>query len=182
MQGGGEHIPIQPLSPLPSRCAYGGKFQWPTLLHTKSQEIRKGVESANDPNTRLGSATENNVSSGMGLTEEQLQHLLWLFRTEDASAWNYSILGLSFAGLLLGCLILGMNIMANRNRKLLHRYKTEPEAPRTAEAGKKQATELPRDSKPLKKEEDEQNLGDITIQWKDGNVTSLYNNTPEEDV
>ncbi|ETE67833.1 Organic solute transporter subunit beta [Ophiophagus hannah] len=48
------------------------------------------------------------------VSPEMLQELLWFFRREDPSAWNYSILVLSVLVLLIGVVLLGANIRANR--------------------------------------------------------------------
>ncbi|XP_048338169.1 organic solute transporter subunit beta [Sphaerodactylus townsendi] len=119
------------------------------------------------------------------MTPEQLQEMIWFFRTEDSSMWNYCMLALSFAVLLLGIVLLAMNTMANRNRKakLLH---SDSEGYKAAESD---GTEIKQAFVTLKEEaaaEDllpkVQNAGEVTVQWKDGNVTALYTDAAEQDV
>ncbi|XP_030045618.1 organic solute transporter subunit beta [Microcaecilia unicolor] len=155
-----------------------------TLVPALTQDTRGGFESAVNPNARSDSDLESTVVPGTGMSEEELQQLLWIYRTQDPSAWNYSMLAISLAGLFLGLLILGMNIMANRNQKIVNRYKTELEATRTMGA-EKQATLTLKDDDSLKQDpflDTVQTQGKITVRWKDGHVTSLYKDTLEETV
>ncbi|PKU36512.1 hypothetical protein llap_13188 [Limosa lapponica baueri] len=55
-----------------------------------------------------------NVTLALGVDEAKLEELLWFFRREDPSTWNYSVLVLSFAAMILGLLLLSLNIMRNR--------------------------------------------------------------------
>jgi len=120
------------------------------------------------------------------MSPEMLQEMLWFFRREDPSAWNYCILGLSFLVLLIGVVLLGANIRANRNRKalLLHKQGYGASLPHGVET--KQAFVL------LNKEnldpagEDllpkAPNTGEVMIRWKDGNMTALYADAKEEEA
>nr|XP_033776721.1 organic solute transporter subunit beta [Geotrypetes seraphini] len=150
-----------------------------TLVPALTQDTRNSFESTVDPDKGLDRVVENNVVPGTDMSEKQLQHYLWKYRTQDSSVWNYTILALSFVGLFLGLLILGMNIMANRNQKIVHRYKTE------LEPDNKQAILILKDDNSLKQDpfsDAGQTQGKITVQWKDGHVTPLYTDTPEETV
>ncbi|XP_063170478.1 organic solute transporter subunit beta [Candoia aspera] len=117
---------------------------------------------------------------------EMLQEMLWFFRREDSSAWNYCILCLSFLVLLIGIVLLGANIRANRNRKdlLLHKQGYVVSLPNEAET--KQAFVL------LNKENLDPagkdllpkgpSSGEVMIRWKDGNTTALYADANEEEA
>ncbi|XP_077174419.1 organic solute transporter subunit beta isoform X2 [Paroedura picta] len=117
------------------------------------------------------------------LTPEKLQELIWFFRTEDSSSWNYSILALSLAVLLLGIVLLALNIMANRNRKdtLLHseEYKDAQTNGTEMKQGFLTLQEEPAPESLLLKG---QTAGEVTVQWKDGNITTLYAGASEEDA
>ncbi|XP_053128681.1 organic solute transporter subunit beta [Hemicordylus capensis] len=124
-----------------------------------------------------------------GMSPAMLQDLLWFYRTEDPSAWNYSILGLSFVVLLIGIVLLGVNVKANRSRKAMF-----PTGEGYEEAAQNDEMEVKHASLPLKEDSPSdpaaENFlppaqcppGQVIIQWKDGNVTSLYENVSEEDA
>ncbi|XP_007532430.1 organic solute transporter subunit beta [Erinaceus europaeus] len=64
------------------------------------------------------------MEHGQGLTpgpdavpQELLDEMLWVFRVEDASPWNYSMFVLVAVVLLTGGFLLRRSILANRNRK-----------------------------------------------------------------
>ncbi|XP_007479642.1 organic solute transporter subunit beta [Monodelphis domestica] len=54
----------------------------------------------------------------LGWSKEQLEEMLWLYRTEDSTPWNIAVLVLSSAVLILSVFLLGRSITANRNRKM----------------------------------------------------------------
>nr|XP_005990186.1 PREDICTED: organic solute transporter subunit beta [Latimeria chalumnae] len=105
-----------------------------------------------------------------------------------ASEWNYAILGFAVLGLVLGLFLLGLNIKVNKSRKV------ESEVAKAAERHSmlktKQATSYQDDGLNYKASSESSyspaqvhgKHGDITVQWKDGNVTSLYRDTAEDDV
>ncbi|XP_053573557.1 organic solute transporter subunit beta [Bombina bombina] len=116
--------------------------------------------------------------------QKKLQRAVWFFRTGDLTAWNYAILALSFVGLFLGLYLLSRNIMGNKRRKLIAMYQKADGDAESSEVDNKQAIVNlekgdPTEDSPLKKEP---GPGDITVQWKDGQITSLYTETPEADV
>uniref|UniRef100_A0A803THV9 Uncharacterized protein n=1 Tax=Anolis carolinensis TaxID=28377 RepID=A0A803THV9_ANOCA len=85
-----------------------------------------------------------------------------------ASAWNYSILGLSALVLVIGMGLLVANI-------------------KPAETEMKQAFVLLKDDSNPEALADSllpqtQNAGEVSIHWKDGNVTALYEEKPEVDI
>ncbi|XP_036625544.1 organic solute transporter subunit beta [Trichosurus vulpecula] len=55
---------------------------------------------------------------GPGLSEKELERMLWFYRTEDATPWNIAVLVLSFATLALNVFLLWRNIMSRRNQKM----------------------------------------------------------------
>jgi len=117
---------------------------------------------------------------------EMLQEMLWFFRREDPSAWNYCILGLSFLVLLIGIVLLGANIRANSNRKALLLRKqgygvSLPNELETKQAfvllNKENLDPAGRDLLPKAP-----NAGEVMIRWKDGNTTALYADVNEEEA
>uniref|UniRef100_A0A8C0EM98 Organic solute transporter subunit beta n=1 Tax=Bubo bubo TaxID=30461 RepID=A0A8C0EM98_BUBBB len=61
--------------------------------------------------------TAGNATLVLGINQEELEELLWFFRREDPSVWNYSILVLSFVAMILGLFLLSINIVRNRRAK-----------------------------------------------------------------
>ncbi|KFO97836.1 Organic solute transporter subunit beta, partial [Calypte anna] len=119
-------------------------------------------------------------NSTLGMAQEELEELLWFFRREDASAWNYSVLALSFVAMTLGLVLLAIDIVQNRKRKI-HMYREAQQA----ELGAKQALMPVQEYSPTEAEKQElapqdQRSGEVTVQWKDGTVTSLYTERPED--
>ncbi|XP_068814731.1 organic solute transporter subunit beta isoform X2 [Struthio camelus] len=68
--------------------------------------------------TRVYEPTAGNATLALGMAPGQLEELLWFFRREDPSTWNYTILALSFVVLLLGLFLLAINVVRNRKRKM----------------------------------------------------------------
>ncbi|KAM6980586.1 uncharacterized protein FYW47_000317 [Aplochiton taeniatus] len=138
------------------------------------------------------------------MTEEQREFLRWYYRTEDPTPWKFAMLGLSFGGLLLGCLLLGMGVMANKNRKKIANYKTAALANKSEgeelkviiedrEHSELKATysdpmHISPPSKSLVEEfehcqdngGEELKPGDIVVTWKDGNISTLYSEPVEK--
>ncbi|XP_072258732.1 organic solute transporter subunit beta [Pyxicephalus adspersus] len=127
----------------------------------------------------------NQAPTAMSEEQKQLQKAMYFFRTGDLTAWNYAILALAFLGLFLGLFLLSKNILNNRKRKMMALYQTKKSAKEPEESDGKQAVvTLERDDPP---EENtaltkEAQAGEITIQWNDGQTTSLFRDVPEEDV
>ncbi|NXR86828.1 OSTB protein, partial [Hypocryptadius cinnamomeus] len=136
--------------------------------------------------THVDEHTAGNVTLPLGLELEQLEELLWFFRREDPSTWNYSVLALSLATMILGLVLLTINIVRNRKRKTL----VNREAAQTtqeADLDAKQALMPVQEyslAEPLKQQPGPQNqrAGDVMVQWKDGTVTSLYTEMSEEAI
>ncbi|KFV90741.1 Organic solute transporter subunit beta, partial [Eurypyga helias] len=128
--------------------------------------------------TRVYDHTAGNATLALGMDRDQLEELLWFFRREDPSTWNYSILALSFVAMILGLLLLAINITRNRKRKI-HMYMEAMQSSQEAEVEAKQALMPVQEyspDEPQKQElgAQEQRSGDVVVQWKDGTVTSLY--------
>ncbi|KFW65360.1 Organic solute transporter subunit beta, partial [Pygoscelis adeliae] len=122
--------------------------------------------------------TAGNTTLALGIGQEELEELLWFFRREDPSTWNYSVLALSFVALILGLLLLAINIVRNRKRKI-HMYREAVQTTQQAELEAKQALMPVQEYSPaeLQKQEpvlQDQRSGEVVVQWKDGTVTSLY--------
>ncbi|KAF1655771.1 Organic solute transporter subunit beta, partial [Eudyptes chrysocome] len=128
--------------------------------------------------THVYGHTAGNMTLALGIGQEELEELLWFFRREDPSTWNYSVLALSFVALILGLLLLAINIVRNRKRKI-HMYREAVQTTQQAELEAKQALMPVQEYSPaeLQKQEpvlQDQRSGEVVVQWKDGTVTSLY--------
>ncbi|XP_044139106.1 organic solute transporter subunit beta [Bufo gargarizans] len=131
--------------------------------------------------------TSRGQDQAMAAAEEaqkKLERAIYFYRSGDLTAWNYTILALSFLGLFLGLFLLGKNIFNNRKRKMIAMYNMNMDAKKEEPDGKQavlmlEKENLPQEDALLKKEAQP---GDITVQWKDGQITSLYTDVPEEDV
>eukprot|EP00076_Gallus_gallus_P025255 XP_015147742.1 organic solute transporter subunit beta isoform X1 [Gallus gallus] len=120
----------------------------------------------------------------LGMEPEKLEELLWFFRREDPSAWNYSILVLSFVVAILGFVLLAINISRNRKRKI-HKYKEAAQAAQNSGLESKQALLTVSEYSPesLQKPEplpQDERSGEVLVQWKDGTVTTLYKETADD--
>ncbi|NXK21285.1 OSTB protein, partial [Arenaria interpres] len=127
-----------------------------------------------------------NVTLVLGMDEVELEELLWFFRREDPSTWNYSVLALSFVAMILGLVLLSLNIVRNRKRKI-HTYGGAEQMAQQAELEAKQALMPVQEyslAEPQKQEPVPQDhrSGDVMVQWKDGTVTSLYTERSEDAV
>ncbi|KFR02552.1 Organic solute transporter subunit beta, partial [Nipponia nippon] len=128
--------------------------------------------------TRVYDHTAGNATLALGIDQEELEQLLWFFRSEDSSTWNYSVLALSFMAMILGLFLLAINIVRNRRRKI-DAYREAVETTQQAELEVKQSLMPVQEYSPaeLQKQEpvlQDQRPGDVMVQWKDGTVTSLY--------
>ncbi|NWV78752.1 OSTB protein, partial [Dasyornis broadbenti] len=136
--------------------------------------------------THMHEHAAGNVSLPLGLELEQLEELLWFFRREDSSTWNYSVLALSLATMILGLVLLTINIMRNRKRKSLMNSEAA-QTPQQVDLDAKQALMPVQEYSPAEPQKQEpvpqnQRPGDVTVQWKDGTVTSLYTEMSEEAI
>ncbi|XP_066448998.1 organic solute transporter subunit beta [Eleutherodactylus coqui] len=128
------------------------------------------------------SSGEDQAMAEAAERQGNLERAIYFYRTGDLTAWNYSILVLSILGLCLGLFLLGKNILNNRKRKRDGTYK---ENVKEDNSNKKQAVlmlekeNLPHEDAQLKKDV---KPGDIIVQWKNDQITSLYRHVSEEDV
>ncbi|KFQ80147.1 Organic solute transporter subunit beta, partial [Phoenicopterus ruber ruber] len=128
--------------------------------------------------TRVYDHTAGNATLWPGIDQESQEYMLWFFRREDPSTWNYSVLALSLVAMILGLLLLSVNIVRNRKRKI-HVYSGAVEGAQQAELEAKQALMPVQEynAVELQKQEplpQDPRSGDVVVQWKDGTVTSLY--------
>ncbi|NXK99909.1 OSTB protein, partial [Mesembrinibis cayennensis] len=128
--------------------------------------------------TRVYDHTAGNATLALGIDQKELEELLWFFRSEDSSTWNYSVLALSFMAMILGLFLLAINVVRNRKRKI-HACGEAVESTQQAELEVKQSLMPLQEYSPaeLRKQEpvlQDQRSGDVMVQWKDGTVTSLY--------
>ncbi|NXG74673.1 OSTB protein, partial [Baryphthengus martii] len=133
--------------------------------------------------THVYEQTAGNATLPLGISQEELEELLWFFRREDPSTWNYSILALSFVALILGLVLLAINISRNRKRKI-HLYREAVQKAQQAEQEAKRAL-MPMQqeyspAEPGKQDLQDQKAGDVVVQWRDGTITSLYTERPED--
>ncbi|NWY01475.1 OSTB protein, partial [Nothoprocta ornata] len=142
----------------------------------------KGFVAAALASTRMQEPAATNGTLLLGLAPGHLDELLWFFRREDPSTWNYTMLALCFVVLFLGGFLLATNVVRNRKRKV----QVESEhAAEPAELEAKQALvpvqEFGR-ADPHKQEllPKEERSGEVLVQWKDGTVTTLYTERSEE--
>nr|XP_013813061.1 PREDICTED: organic solute transporter subunit beta [Apteryx mantelli mantelli] len=168
--------------------ARGPKAQWQGAAERSVCE-EKAAKAEHDryfpaalTSTRMYEPTAGNATLALGMAPGQLEELLWFFRREDPSTWNYTILGLSFVVLLLGLFLLAVNIVKNRKRKM---YKEAVQAVEQAELETKQALMPVQEyshADPQKQEllPKEERSGEVLVQWKDGTVTALYTERSEE--
>ncbi|NWR63606.1 OSTB protein, partial [Bucorvus abyssinicus] len=123
--------------------------------------------------------TAGSTTLALGIDQEELEELLWFFRREDSSTWNYSVLALSFVTMILGLLLLAINVMRNRKRKL-HVYgeaaQTAPQAELEARQALMPVEQEHSPDEPGKQElvPQDQKSGEVVVQRKDSTVTSLY--------
>ncbi|NXK51060.1 OSTB protein, partial [Chauna torquata] len=165
----------------------GLKAQWQGVTERSVCE-EKAVQDSYFPaaltSTRVYDHTAYNATLALGMDPEKLEELLWFFRREDPSTWNYSILALSLVVTILGLLLLAINITRNRKRKI-HMYKEAVQAAQQAELEAKQALlpvheyspSIPQKQEPVPQDE---RSGEVLVQWKDGTVTTLYQEMSED--
>lgn len=65
--------------------------------------------------------------AGKVVPQELLEEMVWFFRVEDGSPWNYSMLALAAVVVVLSLTLLGRSIQANRNRKMQPQEQETPE-------------------------------------------------------
>ncbi|NXC44564.1 OSTB protein, partial [Penelope pileata] len=164
----------------------GLKAQWRSATEKnvcKEKAARYGFPAALT-STQIYDHTAHNAFLELGMDPEKLEELLWFFRREDPSAWNYSILVISLVATILGLVLLSINVSRNRKRKI-HMYKAAAQSAQQAELESKQALiavpeyspDSPQMREPVPQDE---RAGEVLVQWKDGTVTTLYKEASED--
>ncbi|XP_037358620.1 organic solute transporter subunit beta [Talpa occidentalis] len=116
--------------------------------------------------------------AGTEVPQELLKEMLWVFRVEDASPWNYSIFVLASVVIAISIFLLVRSIRANRNQKMMPREKQTPEVPCLDEAETKDnnsqnlVTETLLSVKP--------NLAQMETELKESKVSGILFPDPEE--
>ncbi|NXS39068.1 OSTB protein, partial [Balaeniceps rex] len=159
----------------------GPKAQWQdiadrSVCEEKAEQDRYFLAAL--ASTHVYDQAVGNATLALGIDQEELEWLLWFFRREDPSTWNYSILLLSLVAMILGLVLLAINIVRNRKRKI-HMYREAAQTTQQAELEANQALMPVQEYSPaeLQKQEpvpQDQKPGEVVVQWKDGTVTSLY--------
>ncbi|XP_048189083.1 organic solute transporter subunit beta [Perognathus longimembris pacificus] len=80
--------------------------------------------------------------AGTAVPQELLEEMVWLFRVEDASPWNYSMLALTALVVVISMFLLARNIQANRQQKRQPPEKETPEAQQLDDFGAKANSSL----------------------------------------
>ncbi|XP_012865528.1 PREDICTED: organic solute transporter subunit beta [Dipodomys ordii] len=74
--------------------------------------------------------------------QDLLEEMVWFFRVEDASPWNYSMLVLAALVVVISMYLLARNIRANRQSKLQPQEKETPEGLQLEDSGAKPSSSL----------------------------------------
>ncbi|NXN30458.1 OSTB protein, partial [Nycticryphes semicollaris] len=163
------------------------KAQWKDVADRSICEVKAEPDryfTAALTSTHVHDTTAGNITLVLGITEVELEVLLWFFRREDSSTWNYSVLAISLVAMILGLVLLFLNILQNRKRKI-DTYRGAEQIVRQAELEAKQALMSMQEYSlaELQKQEpvpQDQRSGDVMVQWKDGTITSLYTERSED--
>ncbi|XP_044057589.1 solute carrier family 51 subunit beta [Siniperca chuatsi] len=161
------------------------------------QEKLRSRRASDDPEEF--EAAEDQIGELAAMMEEQREYLRWYYRTKDPTTWKFVLLGLAFVCLLVGFLLLGMGVMANKNRKKIAKYKTAAAvaqksqdeellviSPLRDDSSSKPSPSLDRllqGNKPSSSnaEVSELKAGNIVLTWKDGKTSCLYSDPAAEE-
>ncbi|NXP14974.1 OSTB protein, partial [Thinocorus orbignyianus] len=165
------------------------KAQWQDVADRNICEVKAEHDryfTAALTSTHMYDSRAGNITLPLGMSQGELEDLLWFFRREDPSAWNYSVLAISLVAMILGLLLLSINIVRNRKRKLETYGGAEQMVPQP-ELEAKQALMSMQECSLAEQQKQEpvpqdQRSGDVVVQWKDGTVTSLYSERSEEAI
>ncbi|XP_040348920.1 organic solute transporter subunit beta [Herpailurus yagouaroundi] len=119
--------------------------------------------------------------AGTVVPQELLEEMLWFFRVEDASPWNYSIFALVGVVIVISIVLLRKSIQANRNQKTLRKNKPETttlEVQDLAEAGAREDNNLNMLRETLLSEK--QNLAQVETELKGRKVPLVLLPDPQE--
>ncbi|XP_029001272.1 solute carrier family 51 subunit beta isoform X2 [Betta splendens] len=179
----------------PTLGRVGRYSKWRSLEEGDICQDRLRLKRASDEPDEFEAAPEQRGAVA-AMTEEQREYLLWLYRTEDPTVWNLVLLGVSFIFLLVGFLLLGMGVMASKNRKKIAKYKAAAslthrsegealkmlagnncsKAPASPSArGLQHGNSLPAGDGRI----GELQAGNIVVLWKDGSTSCLYSDPSE---
>ncbi|XP_051571485.1 solute carrier family 51 subunit beta [Myxocyprinus asiaticus] len=185
--------------------AEGGKLSLNRGEHNKwksldvddicQDKLRSRRQSETD---EFGFAETEGPPAPQGMSEAQMRFLQWYYRTEDPTTWKFAMLAFAFLGLLIGCMLLVMAMMASRNRKQIAKYKASIKVKEvnsemeelqviitdkvTEVKEEKPSSTTPMQNSHTDWEESSDNVkvteelrpGEILVTWKDGNVSTLY--------
>ncbi|XP_078283288.1 organic solute transporter subunit beta [Rhinoraja longicauda] len=151
------------------------------------------------PPERIGFEKQNMTREGNNTLAQQFP-----FPMEDPTNWNYAILALAFVVLFLAFLLLARSSRANKTRKMKALNGTagrnETEADSTQKAMMQYVVEVDNLAETDPMLQSKQSYisrnqvaqtsspkvlpkdGQILVEWKDGNVSFLYNNDKQDDV
>lgn len=121
------------------------------------------------------------ASAGTVVPQELLEEMLWFFRVEDASPWNYSIFALMAMVIVISMVLLGRSIQANKNQKKLGKNKRKEQTSEIqylAEAGTKDNNNLNllREASPSEKSD----LAQAEIKLREKGVSLVLLPDPQE--
>ncbi|XP_069851544.1 organic solute transporter subunit beta [Dipodomys merriami] len=80
--------------------------------------------------------------AGTVVPQDLLEEMVWFFRVEDASPWNYSMLVLAALVVVISMYLLARNIRANRQSKMQPQEKETPEGLQLEDSGAKPSSSL----------------------------------------
>ncbi|XP_067874126.1 solute carrier family 51 subunit beta [Heterodontus francisci] len=172
-------------------------FQENPLVTAKAQMLAREFEET-DVET-ISNVRQHETQEEETTTAKQISYVI-----EDSTNWNYSMLGLAFIALFLGFLILALSSSANKKKKIKalndakDKNATESESlqkmmvqytdeiDNTAETDQmlqtKQAYISMNQALQSSSPKISPKPGEIVIEWKDGNISSLFRNAKEDDV
>ncbi|KAL2790684.1 organic solute transporter subunit beta [Daubentonia madagascariensis] len=110
--------------------------------------------------------------AGTVVPQELLEEMLWFFRVEDASPWNYSMLALAAVVVVISIILLRKSIQANRKQMMQPPEKETPEVLYLDEARIKDHNSLNNLSKTLLSEKP--NLAKVENELKDSDVPLVF--------
>ncbi|XP_025775793.1 organic solute transporter subunit beta [Puma concolor] len=113
--------------------------------------------------------------AGTVVPQELLEEMLWFFRVEDASPWNYSIFALVGVVIVISIVLLRKSIQANRKNKP---ETTTLEVQDLAEAGAREDNNLNMLRETLLSEK--QNLAQVETELKGRKVPLVLLPDPQE--
>ncbi|XP_033045653.1 organic solute transporter subunit beta isoform X3 [Trachypithecus francoisi] len=110
--------------------------------------------------------------AGTVVPQELLEEMLWFFRVEDATPWNYSILALAAVVVMISMFLLGRSIQANRKQKMQPPEKENPEVLHLDEARTKDHNSLNNLRETLLSEKP--NSAQVELELKERDVLSVF--------